>query len=150
MQPQASKKTSARNLLLGAGLLFVAGLLIGFVPEFLKVRSLESEESARQQQIQELQEQIALGQAKDHAAMLYLDLTQQNYGLASQHATAFFNSITRIAQNTRNPDLRAQLQGIAGRRNDILTAISKADPGAVGPSAEILKRMSSMRLAANQ
>ena len=106
-------------------ILLVAGLLVGFVPEYLKASHL-------QQQVNSCNGSLQVAQIRQSAALLYLSASELNYGIASQRAADFFSQAQMLANTTTDSNLRTQLQQILTSRDKITTALAKGDSQVLG------------------
>ncbi len=107
-----------------AAVVLVAVFLAGFLPQFLKRNSLES-------QWQEATRQNREAQVRDLAAFAYVQASQKNYGLAAQTASDFFGRVQQLAAE-RPGAARRPLEEILGWRDKITAELAKGDPAALG------------------
>jgi hypothetical protein len=135
-----NKNTRTRNLLIAAAIMIVAAFLLGFVPQFRNASQLRDELRASGQRIEQLQREAGLSKARDLAGLLYLQLTRKNYGIAAQHATAFFDHIRALMNGTLSPESRSALENIANHRDAIVASIAKSDPAVEAQAGDILER----------
>lgn len=105
-------------------ILFLAGLLVGFIPQFLKVRDLRRQVSVCNAAVQ-------LAEARRVATLTYVSATQLNYGNASGYANQFFNQVHQLAATTSDVSGRAMLTDILSARQKIMDDLSKANPQVV-------------------
>ena len=112
-------------------LLFVAGLLIGFIPQYLKARDLR-------RQINVCNAAYQLAEVRRTAALTYVSATQLNYGTASGYARQFFDQVRQLAAATSDATGRSMLSDILSSRNKIETDLTKADPQVVNDLQPIL------------
>ena len=96
------KSTSTRNWIIISAVALIAVFLAGFIPQFRNASGLKDELGLRDQRIGQLQRQATLSRARDLASLLYLELTRKNYGVAEQHATAFFNHVRTMTTTRRS------------------------------------------------
>lgn len=101
-------------LLLGVA---AAAFLIGYIPPKLELRKLRVDLEAAQ-----------LG---DTAAMLYVEASQKNYGLAAQRASKFFNDIAE----------KPAYRDILSRRDAVTTGLAKGDPAVLMELEAILRQV---------
>lgn len=103
-----------KNIIVVAVLVIIA-FLLGFVPQYAKVRRLDNELNVARQQ-------IGLAQLRDLAGLAYVQANQKNYGLAAATCSQFF------AQVANQPDKKA-LEGLLAARDKITAELAKGDPG---------------------
>jgi hypothetical protein len=134
------KRSNTRTLIIVAGVLFLVGLLLGFVPQFRSASALREELKTRDQRVQQLERDVKLSRARNLAGLLYLELTRRNYGNAAQHAAGLFDQV-RGMLNDSSPDVRAGLDKILTQREAMMAAIAKSDGAAVDLAQQILDQL---------
>jgi hypothetical protein len=82
-----------------------------------------------------------LANARDLAGILYLELTRKNYGNAQPRATALFDHIQRVVSSVPEGENKNSLHQILGRRDEIVSAIAKADPVVEGEVGKIVEQL---------
>lgn len=110
-----------RVRLIAYPLVLAAVFLAGFLPQYIKSRGLDSEAQA-------LKSKLELAELRSSAGRLLLQVTQNNFGIASQEASRFFGEVRRIASETSDPSLKQTLEDIASRRDAVTAGLAKADP----------------------
>jgi hypothetical protein len=104
--------------------LFVAGLLIGFIPQYLKVRDLK-------RQVNVCNAAFQLSEARRLATLTYVSATQLNYGNASGYANQFFDRVRQIAASTTDASGRSMLTDVLSARDKVIDDLSKGNPQVV-------------------
>jgi uncharacterized protein len=85
--------------------LFLAGFLLGFIPEYQKASKLTTQlETARLES--KLREIRAL------ASLSYIDATKLNYGSAAEDSERMFGLAREVANDTKDDGLRSSLNGL--------------------------------------
>lgn len=112
-------------------LLFVAGLLAGFVPQYLKARDLK-----RRLTVCDAAYQLA--EVRRSAALTYVAATQLNYGNASGYANQFFAQVGRLQASTSDVTGRSMLSSVLSSRDKITADLAKGDPQVVTDLQPIL------------
>jgi hypothetical protein len=112
-------------------LLFVAGLLIGFIPQYLKARDLK-----RQVNVCNAASQLA--EVRRSATLTYVAATQLNYGTASGYANQFFEQVRRLAATTSDATGHSMLSDVLSSRDKITADLAKGDPQVVSDLQPIL------------
>ena len=110
-----------RVRLIAYPLVLAAVFLAGFVPQYIKSRGLDSEARV-------LKSKLELAELRSSAGRMLLQVTQNNFGIASQEASRFFGEVRRIASETSDPSLKQTLEDIASRRDAVTGGLAKADP----------------------
>lgn len=129
------------RVLVIAGILFLAGLLLGFIPEYRKASNLQDELHQRDQRITRLQSEEKLSSVRNLASLLYLEATRKNYGIASQHATSLFDHVRATMGETSDPALKGALEQVLKLRDAVTEKIAKGDPSVETLIREILDRL---------
>jgi hypothetical protein len=111
--------------------LFLAGLLVGFVPQYVKVRDLR-------RQIKVCNAAFQLAEARRTAALAYVSATQLNYGNATTYARQFFEQVRQLAATTSDPSGHSMLTDVLASRNKIMTDLTQANPQVVSEMQPIL------------
>lgn len=124
-----------------AGILFLAGLLLGFIPEYRKASNLQDELHQRDQRITRLQSEEKLSSVRNLASLLYLEATRKNYGIAAQHATSLFDHVRATMGETSDPALKSAWEQVLKLRDPVIEKIAKGDPSVETPIREVLDRL---------
>lgn len=104
--------------------IFVAGLLIGFVPQYVKARDLK-------RQVNVCNSAYQLAEARRFATLTYVSATQLNYGMAAQYANQFFGEVHQIATTNSDSSGSAMLNDVLSARDKIMNDLSKGNPQVV-------------------
>jgi len=112
-------------------LLFLAGLLVGFVPQYLKARDLK-------RQVDVCNAAYQLAEVRRSAAVTYVAATQLNYGTATTYAHRFFDQVRQLAGTISDPSGRSMLSDVLSSRDKITTDLAKGDPQVVNELQPIL------------
>jgi hypothetical protein len=112
-------------------LLFLAGLLVGLVPQYLKARDLR-------RQVKVCNAAFQLAEVRRSAALTYVAATQLNYGTATAYAHQFFNQVRQLAATTSDPTGRSMLSDVLSSRDKITTDLAKGDPQVINELQPIL------------
>ncbi len=120
--------------------LLLVGFLVGFVPQYNKVRRVGSELESVKQQLSSCQLGSRLSQLRDTAALMYLEATRKNYGLAGEHSTRFFDQARQLAEQTTDRTLRTSLQELTTSRDVITVELGRGDPAVLPELQTLLAR----------
>jgi hypothetical protein len=105
-------------------MVFVAGLLIGFVPQFWKSRGVREE-------LTSCQTRADLAKVQQSAALTYVAATQLNYGLASGYAQTFFANAQSVQAKTPDPAIKDVLTQVLTARDKVTADLAKGSPEVV-------------------
>ncbi|HEY7352350.1 MAG TPA: hypothetical protein VH596_06235 [Terriglobales bacterium] len=112
-----------RKLIVGV-VLFVAGLLIGFIPQYRKARHFEWQSNFCNSRLQ-------LAEVRRLAALTYVSATQLNYGTAASYANQFFQQVQQVSASNSDPSVHSMLATVLSSRDKIVADLAKGDAQAV-------------------
>ena len=112
-------------------LLFVAGLLIGFIPQYLKVRDMK-------RQVTVCNAAYQLAEVRRLAALTYVTATQLNYGTASGYANQFFAQVSHLTASTSDVAGRSMLSSVLASRDKVTADLAKGDQQVISDLQAIL------------
>jgi hypothetical protein len=100
---------------------FLSGLLVGH----LQVRESRAE-------LSRLRSQTQLAELRDLAALMYVETSRQNFGLARQYSGRYFDSVSRLLQadSDLDPTFRTSLDQLRAHRDEITASLARAEPEA--------------------
>jgi len=130
-----------RNRLILWLILLVIGFLVGFVPQYLKSQQFQQQASAAAKQLQSCQAGEQLSQIRDNAALMYLEASQKNYGIARDYATRLFDQAQQFAASTDNAALHSLLGEVLATRDQITADLAKGDAAVVGEMQPVLSKI---------
>jgi hypothetical protein len=107
--------------------LLIVGFLIGFIPQYTKLRQVQQKLSNSTSQLRSCQSSDQLSQLRDTATMMYLEAVQKNYGKAGEYSKEVFDQAQRIVNSTEDPALRNLLRDILATRDQITADLAKGD-----------------------
>lgn len=125
--------TTGRKWILGAAAL-AAAFAFGFFPRYLETRQLRRELAAAR-------EQAELARLRDLAGIAYLEVTQNNYGIAARHSSEFFDRAAQLARTASDARRRQALEELLSRRDAVTAALAKADPAVSAAFQDLLRRL---------
>jgi hypothetical protein len=128
------RRVFSRNRLLVYAIVLAGVFLLGFVPQYVKANRLNRE-------VQTLSWQNQIVTARDLIGIVFLDVANNNFGIASRDASTFFDHIRQMLDRATDPGDREALQRISARRDSITAALAKADPAARVQVQEIFTQM---------
>ncbi|SRR5260221_10054463 len=115
---------------------FVAGLLLGFVPQYWKAYNLNQELSsctARED----------LARVRQSAALTYISATQLNYGVASGYAQSFFSEAQKLQVSTTDASIKDLLAQTLAARDKITSDLAKGDAAVLGELQPLVLKLES-------
>jgi hypothetical protein len=133
--PTSVKTNRLNKLLIYAGVLLLA-FLAGFLPQRVQVSGLSG-------QVKALTQQTKVGAARQHLALAFVEVTNNNYGVAGQHASAFFDQLRQASETATDANEGKVLQSILAQRDETTGALAKADPAVRGRLQDLLMTMES-------
>ena len=114
--------------------LLIGGFLLGFVPEYLKNRDLRLQLQNPQKTIDALKLQVQMGELRDAASLMLIEISRQNYGLARDYSTQFYGKVNDAIDTVQGPELKKSLQELANTRDSLTTNLSAANPASLTAS----------------
>jgi uncharacterized membrane-anchored protein YhcB (DUF1043 family) len=114
--------------------IFVSGLLIGFIPQYLKA-------SSARQQLEICNSTMQLTQIKQLAAQTYVAATQLNYGVASGYAQQFFDQAQHLAASSTDSNVHSLMTEVLSSRDKITADLAKGDSSVVGDLQPIVMKV---------
>ncbi|HYR82910.1 MAG TPA: hypothetical protein VE422_02410 [Terriglobia bacterium] len=120
--------------------LLIAGFLVGFVPEYRKNRDLQTQLENPTKMIDALKLQVQLGDVRDAAALMLLELSRQNYGLARDHSIEYYNKIQNLINETQDENLKKSLAELSATQNSLMTNLATAAPTSLTAAQPIVLR----------
>ncbi len=110
-------KRTARNaaILLGA-------FLLGIVPPLIRTMQLKKELAAANSRLD-------FGETRELAALSYLEVSRNNFGVAAQHASLLFERLGVLSTSAEEP-VRSVAIGATRKRDALMGMLATADPAA--------------------
>lgn len=119
-----------KNRLLIDAIAVVVAFLLGFLPQYIKTRSLEGK-------LHVLQQANADAELRDLAGLCYVQASQKNYGLAAATSARFFTRARELANQAADPDARRVLENLMPLRDKITAELAKGDSGVIGDLQDV-------------
>jgi hypothetical protein len=113
--------------------LFLAGFLLGFIPQHQKASGLAS-------QLETARLEGRLSEIRELAALSYLDAAKMNYGSAAEDSERMFGLARQVANSTKNDDLRSSLNGLSTLHDAVRTKLSAADASVLEPLYQLVQK----------
>ena len=105
-------------------ILLAGGFLGGFVPEYLKNRELRKELEDPQKTIATLKFQVQMGELRDLASLMLLELSRQNYGLARDYSTQYYSKLKDTIDAVQDMNLKQSLEELAATHDSLTTSLA--------------------------
>ncbi|HXK61893.1 MAG TPA: hypothetical protein PLP42_18550 [Acidobacteriota bacterium] len=124
--------TRGKSVLIVAVLIavaFLSGLLLGYWQGGDTRASLRVAERDRDS----LQVQVRMCRLRDLAALMYVETTRRNYGLASEYAGRYFDEVRDLGQaqlSAMPSHVRDSMSDLLARRDAISQGLARSEPGA--------------------
>ena len=114
-----------KNRIIVVIILLIIVFLVGFVPQYIKVKRLENDLSVARQE-------NALAQLRDLAGLVFVQASQKNYGLAAGTSKQFFSRTREVANRAPDASRRKALEDLLASQDKITAELAKGDPEALG------------------
>jgi hypothetical protein len=121
-------------------ILLVGGFLLGFVPEYRKNRELTAQLESPLKTIDALKLQLELGELRDDAGLMLLELSRQNYGLARDHASTYYGKLNDLISESRDESLKKSLTELSATRDSLMVSLSTATSNSLTAAQPIVLR----------
>ena len=115
--------------------------LAGYLPEQRLRVAAEQQSLALQEQLAAAEARVRMGRLLGQALAVREVVIRQNYGLAQELASPFFDNVRSEAAATPLNEFRSVLTEVLSRRDAITTSLAKADPATVEAVHAIEVRM---------
>lgn len=125
----------------------VAMFLLGFIPQFRESRRRASELDAAQNELTVLRLENETARLRDLAALMYMEVSRKNFGVAADHAKEFFAAAGDLAGRTGDPALQQKLRNLLTMRDQVTAGLASADAGVGAQLQELLLRAQEARPA---
>ena len=113
--------------------LFVAGFLLGFIPQHKKASDLAK-------QLETVRLESKLREIRALASLSYIDATKLNYGSAAEDSERMFGLAREVANDTKDDGLRSSLNGLATFRDPVMDKLRAADASVLEPLQQIVQK----------
>ena len=113
--------------------LFLAGFLLGFIPEYQRASKLAK-------QLETAQLESKLREIRELASLSYIDASKMNYGSATEDSERMFGLAREVANDTTDVGLRSSLNGLSTFRDTVMGKLSAADASVLEPLQQIVQK----------
>jgi len=114
-----------KNKTIVAAIALIAVFLVGFVPQYVKVKRLENE-------LRQSRQEAAGAELRDLIGFAYVQASQKNYGLTAETSSRFFNRVREVANQTQDANRRKGLEDLLALRDSVTAALAKGDAAVMG------------------
>ena len=121
-------------------ILLVGGFLLGFVPEYRKNRELAGQLESPLKTIDALKLQLELGELRDYAGLMLLELSRQNYGLARDHASTYYSKLNDLISESQDENLKKSLTELSATRDSLMVSLTTATSNSLTAAQPIVLR----------
>jgi hypothetical protein len=129
---------TAKTKFIAGSIILLTTFLAGFIPQYLEKGRLQSELRTSGEQVRSLEAALRMAELRDLCGIMLLEVLQQNYGLAREHSTEYFERVRQATDDAQNP-LGPPLRDLLGRRDSITAFLAQSDP-ASSPEIQTLCR----------
>ena len=120
--------------------LLAGGFLVGFIPQYLKNRELQTILESPQKTIDSLKLQVQMGELRDLASLTLLELSRQNYGLARDYSTQYYSKLKDTIDIVQDVDLKKSLEELASTRDSFTASLANGNPASLIASQPIVSK----------
>jgi hypothetical protein len=135
---------SAKAMAIGVGIALIAGVLLGFIPEYTRSSAATKDKNNVESQLAVVQRQATLSDFKVRAASIYTQAEMSNFSSASGSASSFFTDLQKYYDQYSDSGLKLQLQAVLSQRDIIVAGLAKADPAVAGQLQGLFLKMKSI------
>jgi hypothetical protein len=125
-EPQETQRNKENrpvtNKIIVAVVLLAGVFLAGFLPQYAKVKRLDSE-------LREARQENTMAQLRDLVGLAFFQASQRNYGLAADTSARFFNRTREAINQTPDSSGRKPLEDLLTFRDKITADLARGDPG---------------------
>jgi hypothetical protein len=122
----------------GLGALLLAAIYVaGWLPERNRRIETEGRTAALQVERDDAEERLRVARLLGDILMLEEVVANRNYGQAEQLASRFFDAVRAEGSSVSDAGIRAALNEVQGRRDEVTAALARTDPAV----ATILKQI---------
>jgi hypothetical protein len=110
-----------KNKIIAGLVLLIAGVLIGFVPQYSKLTDAEH-------QLDVSKRAEAINDFRNRFALLYFETAKNNFSVGLTMASKEFTDLRAFADQTPDQALKTALGDVLSSRDSIIAGLAKADP----------------------
>jgi len=114
-------------------ILFVAGVLLGFVPQYQRASQLDK-------QLKTARLESKLSEIRELASLSYIDAAKMNYGSAAEDSERMFDLTAELANDTKDNGLRSSLNSLSASRDTIMGQLKAGKVSVLEPLQQIVQK----------
>jgi hypothetical protein len=126
--PLSPDVTDMKKKVVPALLILAVIFLLGFIPQYLKTERLQVALDKTETQLASLQSDLKMAELRDVSSMMLLEVLQQNYGLAKDHAQDYFEKLRGVAEDPQNASRKKALEDLLAKRDSVTASLAQGDP----------------------
>jgi hypothetical protein len=130
--------TKSKYILGAVGIVVI--FLIGFVPQLRETWGLQSEIAAIRSELSNTQFRARIDELRNLAGQMMLESMQQNYGVAQNLSTQYFDRLTQLVTETEEPALKDSLSKLLGERDAITAGLTQGSSSVIPELQSLLRR----------
>ncbi len=132
---------TTKKTIIGGAVLLVVGALIGFVPLQFKLSAAQQETDSFRQQLDVSKRAGAMNSFRNRAALVHAEATRNNFTVALEMASKYFNDLRTYTSGTSDPTLKQNLEDALSSRDAIVGGLAKADVSAGVQIQELFQKL---------
>src|SRR5258708_3873501 len=132
---------TTKKTIIGGAVLFVVGALIRFVPLQFKLSAAQQETDSFRQQLDVSKRAGAMNSFRNRAALVHAESTRNNFTVALEMASKYFNDLRAYTSGTSDPTLKQNLEDALSSRDAIVGGLAKADVSAGVQIQELFQKL---------
>lgn len=118
---------AAKYKVIFGGIVLAGVFLLGFLPQYSNLSRVRKELQAANDQITACEFRTRLCVIRDQAGFMYVETAEQNYGVAGEYSTPFFNNLRKLATETTDSNLKRSFEEMLARRDAVTAGLAKGD-----------------------
>ena len=131
---------TTKTKVFGTLVLLLTVFLLGFVPQYIAKRSMQEHVQELTATTSSLQRSLQLSDLQGIAGMMLVEVSRQNYGLASEHSSRYFLKLGALLDEMPETELKTALEQLASERDSITASLAQADTTSANKVQELLVR----------
>ncbi len=134
-------QNTTKKTIIGGAVVFVVGALIGFVPLQFKLAAAQQDNDNFRQQLDVSKRAEAINSFRNRAALVHSEATRNNFTVALEMASKYFNDLRAYTSATTDPTLKQKLENALGSRDAIVGGLARADLAVGGQIQELFLKL---------
>lgn len=102
--------------------------MIGYLPARSTIDGLETQNFRLEQKNAVLDQSLKIAALRGAVGLMSYRANQNNYGAAAELSTGFFDGLRAIIDDTKDENLRRNLQAMLQQRDEITAGLAQSDP----------------------